>query len=46
MKNETVSEYNRIKKAQVKWNRENPDRQRNFATFLDEYYARNSRFKK
>ena len=37
MKNETVSQYNRIKKAQAKWNRENPEKRMNFATFLDKY---------
>jgi len=46
MKNETVSQYNRIKKAQARWNRENPEKQMNFATFLDKYEKTNSRFKR
>lgn len=46
MKNETVSQYNRAKKAQARWNRENPDKQMNFATFLEKQDKTNSKFKK
>lgn len=46
MKNETVSQYNRVKKALAQWNRENPDKKMNFATFLEKQDKTNSKFKK
>jgi hypothetical protein len=37
MRNETVAEYNRLKKAWSKWNRCNPNDQISWPEFLEEH---------
>jgi hypothetical protein len=47
MRNETVSEYNRLKAAWAKWNKNcHPDDKIDWNEWLDEHYAYEKRFKK